>query len=329
MAQYIFKRLVVMLVTVFLISIVSFIIIQLPPGDWATNYLTNLQAQGVNLRPEELEAVRERYGLDQPVYVQYAAWMRNILLYGDWGQSFTMRRPVKEVIWERLALTIALSGFAIIFSWIVSILLGVYSATHQYSIGDYICNLLSFIGAGTPDFMLALMVMWIAYSSFGLSVGGLNSQEYIREPWSWPKLLDLAQHMVVPVIVLAVGNTAWLMRTTRGNLLDEMNKSYVETARAKGLKESKLIWKYPVRVALNPFFSIMGWSLSTLISGTTLVSIVLNLDTTGPILLKALMDEDMYLAGSLLMLLSVLSVLGSLISDIILAIVDPRIRLQG
>lgn len=327
--QYILKRLVQMVITLVAISVVTFIVIQLPPGDWISSYVAKLASEGVNLSPEEMAAVRADYGLDDPVFVQYFKWMRKIILHNDWGRSFTLKLPVKEVLWERLGLTMALSGFAILFSWIVSIALGVYSATHQYSWLDYLFNTASFVGAGTPDFMLGLLVMWLALTKLGVSVGGLFSPEFVSAPWSWPRVLDLLSHLAVPVIVLAVGNTAWLMRATRNNLLDELNKPYVETGRAKGLKEGKLIWKYPVRVALNPFFSTMGWSLANLISGSTLVSIVLNLDTTGPVLLHALLDQDMYLAGSFLLLLSVLSVLGSLISDIILALVDPRVRLQG
>jgi peptide/nickel transport system permease protein len=226
-------------------------------------------------------------------------------------------------------LTMLFSFLTMIFSWVVSITVGVYSATHQYTISDYVLNLLSFVGAGTPGFMLALVVMWIAFSQFGMSVGGLFSPDMINEPWSWAKVVDLAKHIWIPILVLAVGSTAGGIRHTRANVLDELHKPYVHTARAKGLRERKLLWKYPVRLALNPFFSTVGWSLASLVSGATLVSLVLSLQTTGPLLLKALLAQDMYLAGSFLLMLSVLTVIGTLLSDIILAVVDPRIRLQG
>jgi peptide/nickel transport system permease protein len=218
---------------------------------------------------------------------------------------------------------------SLLVSWFVAIPVGVYSATHQYSIPDYVMSILSFIGAGTPGFMIALVIMWLAMTKLGLNVGGLFSQEYMVAPWSWEKVLDMLKHLWIPVLVIALGSTAQSVRTTRANLLDELNKPYVETARAKGLSEGKLVWKYPVRVAMNPFFSTVGWSLASLISGQTLIAVVLSLQTTGPLLLRALMSQDMYLAGSLLLLISVLTVIGTLLSDILLAVVDPRIRLEG
>jgi peptide/nickel transport system permease protein len=239
------------------------------------------------------------------------------------------QKPVKDLIWERMALTVVLSLVALLVSWFVAIPIGVYSATHQYSIPDYILSIINFIGAGTPGFMIALVVMWVAMTRLGLNVGGLFSQEYMVAPWSWDKVVDLLKHLWIPVIVIAIGSTAGGIRTTRANLLDELNKPYVETARAKGLKEGKLIWKYPVRVALNPFFSTIGWSLASLVSGQTLVAVVLNLQTFGPMMLRALTSQDMYLAGSFLMLVSTLTVIGTLVSDILLALVDPRIRLGG
>lgn len=329
MAVYLVKRLGYMVITLVLISMVSFVIIQLPPGDWLSTYVSELASQGVIVNEDEINALRNRYGLGDPIHEQYIKWISNIVLRNDWGMSLERRLPVKDLIWERLALTMALSSFTLVFSWVIAIGVGVYSATHQYSVTDYILNLLSFIGAGTPGFMLALLAMWIAYRQFGLSVGGLFSPEFIDAPWSWAKFADFLQHLWLPIVVLAVGSTAGGIRHTRANVLDELNKPYVETARAKGLAEGKLLWKYPVRVALNPFFSTVGWALAELVSGATLVSLVLNLQTTGPLQLKALLAQDMYLAGSFLLMLSVLTVIGTLVSDIILAIVDPRIRLEG
>ncbi len=276
----------------------------------------------------QIDGLRERYGLGQPIYVQYFKWISGILLRNDWGQSLEWQKPVKELIWDRLGLTIILSGAALLVSWFIAIPIGVYSATHQYSWLDYVLSFFSFVGLGTPGFLLALIVMYWAQSSLGMNVGGLFSEEYILAPWSWAKFVDMLQHIWIPLIIVAVGSTASNIRITRANLLDELNKPYVETARAKGLTEGRLIWKYPVRVALNPFFSTVGWSLATLISGVTLVSLVLNLQTTGPLLLRALTSQDMYLAGSFILLLSTLTVIGTLISDIFLAIVDPRIRLR-
>jgi peptide/nickel transport system permease protein len=329
MAIYVVKRILYMIVTLFGISIVSFVIIQLPPGDWLSTYVAELESQGVIVNRDEIEALRNRYGLGDPVYVQYFKWISNIILRNDWGMSLEMKRAVKELIWERLGLTMVLSVFTLLFSWIVSFGVGVYSATHQYTFVDYALNLISFVGAGTPGFMLALVAMWIAFSVFDLSVGGLFSPDMINEPWSWAKLVDLLKHIWIPILVLAVGSTAGGIRHTRANVLDELHKPYVQTARAKGLTERKVLWKYPVRLAMNPFFSTVGWSLAGLVSGATLVSLVLSLQTTGPLLLKALLAQDMYLAGSFLLMLSTLTVIGTLISDIILAVVDPRIRFQG
>lgn len=328
MLVYILRRILYMIPTLIAISILSFMIIQLPPGDFLTSYAAQLRAQGESIDDVELANLRERYGLGQPVYVQYTKWITGILLRNDWGQSMEWRKPVKDLIWERLWLTVLLSGAALLVSWFIAIPIGVYSATHQYSWLDYLLSLFSFIGLGTPGFLLALIVMFWAQSALGISVGGLFSEQYIMAPWSWAKFMDMLQRLWIPLIIVAVGSTAGNIRITRANLLDELNKPYVETARAKGLTERRLIWKYPVRVALNPFFSTVGWSLATLISGVTLVSLVLNLQTTGPMLLRALTSQDMYLAGSFILLLSVMTVIGTLISDILLAIVDPRIRLN-
>ncbi len=329
MLRYILKRVVIMVPTLIVISMISFAIIQLPPGDYLTSYVAGLRQMGDNVDETEIAALRERYGLGQPVYVQYYKWVSGIIFRGDWGQSMEWRKPVKDLIWERMGLTVFLSLIAILVSWFIAIPVGVFSATHQYTMPDYLFSALSFIGAGLPGFMVALVVMWVAMRQFGLNVGGLFSQEYMVAAWSVPKFVDLLKHLWIPVIVIALGSTAGSIRTTRANVLDELNKPYVETARAKGLKERKLIWKYPVRVAMNPFFSTVGWTLASLISGQTLVAYVLSLQTTGPMMLRALTSQDMYLAGSFLLLLSALTVIGTLISDILLAWVDPRIRMEG
>ena len=328
MFAYIVRRVLFMIPTLFAVSILSFVIIQLPPGDFLTSYVITLRQQGDNVDETELASLRERYGLGQPVYVQYGKWMWGILTRGDWGQSFEWQKPVKELIWERMGLTVAISLMALLVSWFIAIPVGVYSATHQYTWLDYILTSFSFIGLGTPGFLLALIILFVLQSRFGMNVGGLFSEQYILAPWSWAKVVDMLKHIWIPMLIVAVNGTAANIRITRANLLDELNKPYVETARAKGLPEGKLIWKYPVRVALNPFFSTVGWSLASLVSGVTLVSVVLSLQTTGPLLLRALTSQDMYLAGSFILLLSTLTVVGTLISDIILAFVDPRIRLE-
>ena len=328
MLFFIIRRILYMIPTLFTASMLSFMIIQLPPGDFLTSYAAQLRAQGDAVDDAELDALRERYGLEQPVYIQYSKWMAGIFLRNDWGQSMELSRPVRELLGERLWLTIAISGAALLVSWFVAIPIGVYSATHQYSWLDYCLSFFSFVGLGTPGFLLALIVMFLAQSWLGLSIGGLFSEEYILAPWNMAKFIDMLKHVWIPLLVVAFGSTAGNIRITRANLLDELNRPYVETARAKGLEEEKLIWKYPVRVALNPFFSTVGWSLATLISGFTLVSVVLNLQTIGPLLLRSLRSQDMYLAGSIIFLLSALTIIGTLLSDIILAIVDPRIRLN-
>jgi peptide/nickel transport system permease protein len=327
MLGYILRRIGIMIPTLFIISIISFVVIQLPPGDFLTSYAMTLRSQGDNIQEDAIEALRVRYGLGEPVYVQYAKWVYGIAVNGDWGQSMELNKPVKDLIWDRMGLTIILSIMTLIVSWFIAIPLGVYSATHQYSIPDYIVTTISFIGVGTPGFLLALLIMWWAMNSLGMNVGGLFSEKFILAPWSWDKVVDMLRHIWIPVLILALNGTAGGLRTTRANLLDELNKPYVETARSKGITENKVIWKYPVRVALNPFFSTVGWELANLVSGSQLVSIVLSLETTGPLLLRALTSQDMYLAGAFLFLLSALTVVGTLVSDVVLAWVDPRIRM--
>jgi peptide/nickel transport system permease protein len=318
-----------MIPTLLVVSLISFIVIQLPPGDFLSSYVAQLTMEGDEVDEEEIQYLQRRYGLGQPMPVQYFKWITGILFRGDWGQSMEWRKPVKALIWERIGLTMVLSASTMLFSWLVAIPIGVYSATHQYTILDYLMTFFSFVGVGTPNFLIALLVMWFAMSRLQLNVGGLFSKEYILAPWSWDKVVDMLKHIWIPILILAMGSTAGSIRRTRANLLDELRKPYVITARAKGLRERKVVWKYPVRVAMNPFFSTVGWALRSLISGTTLVSLVLSLQTTGPLMLRALLAQDMYLAGSFLLLLSTLTVIGTLISDILLAWVDPRIRMGG
>ena len=328
MFQFILRRLMYMIPTLIAISIVSFVIIQLPPGDYLTSMVAGLRDQGVEVDAAQLAALKERYGLGQPIYVQYYKWMSGILLRGDFGQSFEWRRPVSGLIWQRLGLTVLISLSTLLFVWAIAFPIGIYSAVKQYSIGDYIATFFGFIGLATPNFLFALVLMYIGFQVFGQNVGGLFSPEFVDAAWSWAKVKDLMQHLWVPMVVLGASGTAGLIRVMRANLLDELGKLYVVAARAKGLPEWKLILKYPVRVALNPFVSGLGWLLPQLVSGSTIVAIVLSLPTTGPLLLRALMAQDMYLAGSFLLMLSVLTVIGTLISDILLAWLDPRIRYQ-
>jgi peptide/nickel transport system permease protein len=329
MLQYILRRVLFMIPTLIVISIISFTIIQLPPGDFLSSYVAGLRQQGEDIDEAQLQALEMQYGLNQPVYVQYWKWISGIVFHGDWGRSFEWNKPVSELIWERIGLTMLISLLTILLSWAVAIPAGVYVATHQYSFLDYLMSFISFIGLGTPGFLVALVFLWVMLSAFGVNAGGLFSQQYIDAPWSIGRVLDMMSRIWVPVAILALENTAGIIRTLRANLLDELNKPYVETARAKGVKETALIWKYPVRVALNPFFSTVGWTLAALVSGETLVAVVLNIQTSGPLLLRALTAQDMYLAGSFVLLLSTLTVIGTLLSDILLAWADPRIRMEG
>jgi peptide/nickel transport system permease protein len=328
MLEFIGRRLLLLVPTIILISIISFILIQLPPGDFLTSYIMQLESGGQLVDQALIDSLKQQYGLDQPIYVQYVKWVSNIVLRGDFGQSFTWKEPVKDLIWERLGLTVLISLVSLLFIWVVAFPIGIYSAIKQYSVGDYLFTFISFLGLGIPPFLLALVVMWIAFSQFGISVGGLFSTQFADAPWNWEKVVDLLQHLWIPVIVLGMGGTAALIRIMRANLLDELHKPYVTTSRAKGMPETKLIIKHPVRVALNPFVSTVGWTLPGLVSGSVIVSVVLNLPTTGPILLRALQSQDMYLAGTIVMMLSILTVIGTLVSDVLLAWLDPRIRLQ-
>lgn len=329
MVQYIVRRVLIMIPTLIGISMLSFLIISLPPGSYLEAHIAEVQATGEEMTQEEIENLKARFGLDKPVPVQYLVWIKNIILHGDFGISFGWGKPVSELIWDRLGLTVALSFSTMLLTWSFAFPIAVFSAVKQYSIGDYIFTFLGFIGLATPNFLLALILMYVSFKYLDAGIGGLFSTEFIGEPWTWPKVADFLKHVWVPAIILGTAGTAGLIRTVRANLLDELHKPYVRTARSKGLPEARLLVKYPLRLALNPFFSTVGWSLSGLVSGATIVSVVLSLPTTGPLLLRALMAQDMYLAGSFIMMLSALTVIGTLISDIILAAVDPRIRLGG
>ena len=326
MLAYIIRRVLIMIPTLFVVSVVSFAIIQLPPGDYLDSLEASLAAQGGNVDTAQLEAIKERYGLGEPMHVQYYEWISGILLRGDFGRSFEWNRPVADLIWDRLGLTFLISLSTILFTWIVAIPVGIYSAVRKYSAGDYVVTFVNFIGLAIPNFLLALLLMYASYTLFGQSVGGLFSPQYANAPWSWAKVGDLIAHLWVPVVVLGTAGTAGLVRIMRANLLDELHKPYVTTARAKGLSEWRLLLRYPVRIALNPFVSTVGWSLPRLISGAIIVSVVLSLPTTGPLFLQALKSQDMYLAGSFILMLSTLTVIGTLVSDILLAWLDPRIR---
>ncbi len=324
---YIFKRVLWMIPFLFAVSLVAFLLIQAPPGDYLTTYVAKLAETNEALDQAALDNLRQRFGLDQPLYVQYFKWVGN-LLTGDFGMSFEWRQPVSDLVWGRMGLTVTLSLATLLFTWAVAFPIGVYSAVRKYSIGDYIATTIGFIGLATPNFLLALILMYVGVVHFGADVGGLFSSEYKNAPWSWGKFFDLCQHLWLPIIVLGTGSTASLIRVMRANLLDELHRPYVETARAKGLSEFWVIMKYPVRVALNPFVSTIGWVLPNLVSGAVVTAIVLSLPTAGPLMLQALLSQDMYLAGAFVLLLSSLTVIGMLISDILLVLLDPRVRYE-
>lgn len=328
MIQYLIRRVLIMIPTLFAISIVTFILIQLPPGDYLSTLVAQYASQGDYLDEARLAALEQRYGLDQPMIVQYWKWITNIILHGDFGESFAWDRPVSELIADRLPLTIGLSLGTLAFIWAVSFPIGVYSALRQYSFGDYVFTTIGFIGLATPNFLIALVLMYLGMRYFGTSAGGLFSPEFAEASWNLGKVLDLLSHLWVPLVVWGTAGTAGLIRILRANLLDELRKPYVVAARARGVSEVKLTIKYPLRVAMNPFFSTIGWILAGLISADAIVSQVLSLDTTGPLLLGALQSQDMYLAGSIVLIGAVLTVIGTLISDLLLGWLDPRVRLQ-
>ena len=328
MLVFIVKRLLWMLPFLVAISFLSFVLIQLPPGDYVTTYIATLAASNEVVDQNTAAALRSRFGLDQPMIVQYWKWISNIIFQGDFGLSFEWQQPVNELIWERMALTLLLTFAALLVTWGVALPIGVFSAVKKYSIGDYVVTTLSFLGLAIPSFLLAIVLMYVAAVEFGQDVGGLFSEQYLTAPWSIDKTIDLLQHLWIPVVILAVSGTASLIRVMRANMMDELNKPYVTTARAKGLSEFALLVKYPMRIAMNPFISTISWLLPNLISGSIIVAIVMSLPTAGPLLLQSLMSQDMYLAGAFILLICALTVIGSLVSDILLALVDPRIRLE-
>ena len=327
MLNYILRRVLLMIPTLAVISVLVFTIIQLPPGDIITSRLLLLQQQGVDVSQEAIEAMRARYNLDDPLYLQYLRWIGGFL-QGDLGYSVQFGQSVNHLIWERLGYTLLLTTTATLFAWLVAFPVGVFSALRQYSLLDYVATVLAFLGLATPSFLLALVLMYLGYAWFGIPIGGLFSLEFAAAPWNGSKLIDLLKHLWIPAVVLGTAGMAGLMRVMRANLLDELGKPYVQTALAKGLHPTRLVIKYPMRIAINPFISTVGWLLPHLISGAAITSIVLSLPTTGPLLLESLRNQDMYLAGSFLLMLSTLTVVGTLLSDILLAVVDPRIRYE-
>ncbi|MBY3511021.1 ABC transporter permease [Rhizobium laguerreae] len=328
MLVFIAKSFLWMIPSLFAVSFLAFVLIQLPPGDYVTTYIATLAASNEIVDQNTAAQLRERFGLGDPMLVQYFKWMWGILTRGDFGISFEWQQPVSDLIWERMALTLVLALSTLIATWAIALPIGVYSAVRKYSIGDYFFTAFTFFGLAVPSFLLALVLMYVAAVEFGQDVGGLFSPEYENASWSFAKMVDLFSHLWLPVIILAVSSTASLIRVMRANMLDELPKPYVTTARAKGLSEFRLLMKYPLMIALNPFISTIAWLLPNLISGSVVVAIVLNLPTAAPLLLQALMAQDMYLAGAFVLLICALTLIGSLISDILLALVDPRIRLE-
>ena len=327
MAQYIIKRLLLLPLLLFIFSIIAFALIQAPPGDFVSSYIAELAASGSTMEKAQIDALRAQYGLDQPMYVQYFKWVGNVL-QGDLGVSLDWRKSNLELISERLALTLMLGAFTFIITWSIAIPIGIYSATHQYSFLDYFFTVFNYIGIATPTFMTALILMWVAFKYFGASVTGLFSPEYVDAPWSWDRLVDLLKHLWLPALILALDGTARLARIMRANLLDELKKPYMEMARAKGMSEWRLVMKYPVRLAFNPLVSTIGWYLPLIFSGSLIVATVLNLPTIGPLLLRALVVQDMFLAGAIILIYCMLAIIGTIMSDILLAWLDPRIRME-
>ncbi len=337
MFTYLIHRLLIMIPTLLVISLVTFVIIQLPPGDYLSNQIQELKAQGEASAVGKIEFLHKQYGLDKPMIEQYAIWLGvwpgengfSGLLQGDLGWSFEFDLPVSEVVGDRLLLSFVLNFSTILFTWVVAFPIGVYAATHQYSWGDHGLTLLGYLGIATPNFLLALVLLYFANVRFGLEIGGLMDAKYLDQPWSWGKFTSILAHLWIPVIVIGTSGTAGMIRRLRANLLDELQKQYVVTGRAKGLRPVRLLVKYPVRMALNPFVADIGSILPSVVSGSAIVSVVLSLPTSGPMLLRALASQDQYLAGSFLMFLAFLTVVGVFLSDVLLAVLDPRIRLTG
>ncbi|MCY3834230.1 MAG: ABC transporter permease [Chloroflexi bacterium] len=327
MKSYVFQRLVYMVFLLWLVSIVTFVIIELPPGDYLSTYISRLEQAGQDLSDEEVDRLRAQYGLDLPTTLRYFRWFGQVLR-GEFGFSFDWQQPVRDIIGERLALTFTIAILSAVFTFAVAIPIGIYSATHQYSLVDYIVSFVGFIGLAIPNFMLALIMLYIAWKSYGLNLTGLFSPEYLDAPWNLAKIGDLMLHLPIPIIVVGTAGTAGMIRVLRGTLLDELNKQYVITARSKGVGEVKLLFKYPVRVALNPIVSGLAWLFPALISSGTITAWVLGLPTAGPMMVRALITQDTFLSATLLMFVTILTVIGTTVSDILLVVVDPRIRME-
>ena len=328
MKRYVLQRLIYMIFLLWMVSVVTFVIIELPPGDYLSTYIARLeQNSGEQLSEDIVEALRRQYGLDLPIYSRYFKWFGQVL-QGDFGFSFDWQQPVRNLIGERLALTFTIAILSAIFTYAVAIPIGIYSATNQYSFGDYLVSIIGFVGMAIPNFMLALIMLYVGFKSFGLNLTGLFSPEYLYAPWNLAKIGNLLLHLPIPIIVIGTAGTAGLIRVLRGTLLDELNKQYVITARSKGVGEVKLLFKYPVRVALNPIVSSLAWVFPGIISGATITAIVLGLPTAGPMLYRALITQDTFLTATLLMFVTILTVIGTTVSDILLVVVDPRIRME-
>ena len=328
MLSYLIRRVIYMILLLAVLTFVSFVIIELPPGDFLATMIMNMRNRGLTVSEEEIRNLERFYGLDQPMYQRYFKWVIN-LMKGNMGYSLQWNRPVNDLIGDRFLLTVSITLATLVFVYVVAVPIGIYSATHQYSPGDYIATVFGFVGLATPNFLLALLLMFLFVKYTNWSVGGLFTFEYQLAPWSIGKIIDLLKHLPIPLVVIGTAGTAGLIRVLRGTLLDELSKQYVTTARAKGVHETRLLFRYPVRIAINPVISGIGGILPALVSGETLTAIVLSLPTIGPLLLQALQAQDMYLAGSMIMLLGALSMVGTLISDILLVIVDPRIRFDA
>jgi len=329
MLLYIIRRVIMLIPILVLISVASFIVIELPPGDWVSNYINNLRTSGIELEESEADRLTAMYGFDQPSYVRYARWMQGIVTRGDFGWSFQWGKPVNDILRDRLPYTLIISFAALIVSWLIAIPVGIYSATHPYSIVDYIATILAFVWVATPGFLLAFVSAWLVFRYLDFSPLGLNSSEFLDAPWDRAKLIDRIKHLILPVLIIGLSGTGSTIRVMRANLLDELKKQYVTTARAKGVNELTILFKYPVRIAFNPLISTIGWLLPALFSGEVIISVVLSIPTLGPTLLRATLAQDMYLVGSIVLILSTLTVVGTLISDIYLAWSDPRIRFES
>ena len=328
MSQYIVRRLFYLVLSAAVLSMVAFLIIQLPPGDFVTKFVFQMEQRGLVVSDEMMRGLYARFGFDRPMHEQYLKWIGNIVLRGDFGESMAYNKPVSELLGERFLLTVTISISTLIITYLIAVPIGIYSATHPYSVGDYTGTVFGFIGLATPDFLLALILMFLTLRYFNWSPGGLFSREYLAAPWSFGRVLDLMKHLPIPLLVIGTSGTAGLIRVLRSTLSDELGKQYVITARAKGVSEGHILFKYPVRIAINPIISGIGYLLPAIVSGEALVGIVLSLPTIGPLLLAGLQQQDMYLASSVVLLLGILTMIGTLVSDLLLVVVDPRIRFE-